>query len=74
MGERGRLVIPGAVRRRFGLEPGDRLLLSEEGGEIRLRPLASRISDLRGAYAGLAYGGDLAEELAAERREEAAAE
>lgn len=74
MGDRGRLVIPGEVRKRLGLAPGDRLLLSDEDGEIRLQPLAGRIGELRGAYADLAPDRSLADELVAERRAEAATE
>jgi len=74
MGDRGRVVIPGKVRRRLGLEAGDRMLLTEEDGELRLRPLRKRIEDLRGAYADLAPDRSLADELVAERRTEAGAE
>lgn len=74
MGDRGRLVIPGDVRRRLGLEAGDRLVLSEDEGEIRLRPLADRIKALQGAWSDIAPGRSLADELIAERRAEAEAE
>ena len=74
MGDRGRVVIPSSVRRRLGLAPGDALVLSEHGDEIRLQPLARRVAALRGAYADLAPGRDLAAELIAERRAEAARE
>ena len=71
MGDRGRLIVPRDIRRRLELAPGDRLLLSEEGDELRLRPLAGRVAALRGAYADLAPERDLAEQLIADRRTEA---
>jgi AbrB family looped-hinge helix DNA binding protein len=74
MGERGRLVIPSEVRRRIGLKPGDRLILSEADGEIRLRPASASIEALRGAWGESTAGRDLADELIAERRSEAGRE
>jgi AbrB family looped-hinge helix DNA binding protein len=74
MGERGRLVIPSEVRRRVGLKPGDRLILSEMDHEIRLRPASASIEALQGAWAESTSDRDLADELIAERRSEAGRE
>jgi len=74
LGERGRLVVPAETRKRLGLEAGDRLVMTEEGGGLRLLPLRERIEALRGAWAPLAPGRDLAGELIAERQAEAARE
>lgn len=72
MGERGRVVIPAEARRNLGLEQGDDLLLEvTDGGELHLLPLAARVERLRGAWKDLAPGRSLADELIAERREEA---
>ena len=72
LGERGRLVLPAALRRRLDLKPGDRLIvtLDEEGGfrVVSARELAER---LHGIYRDIAPGRSLVDELIAERREEA---
>ncbi len=72
LGERGRIVLPAPLRRRLGLQRGDRLIvtLDAEGGfrAVSAREQAQR---LFGFYRDLAPGRSLAEELIAERREEA---
>jgi AbrB family looped-hinge helix DNA binding protein len=72
LGERGRLVLPARLRQRLALQPGDRLIvtLDNEGGfrTVAAREQARR---LRGLYRDLAPGRSLADELIAERREEA---
>ncbi len=74
LGERGRLVLPAPLRRRLHLQPGDRLLVTmdPEGGfhVISAREQARRLC---GLYRDLAPGRSLADELIAERREEAGA-
>ncbi len=71
LGDRGRLVIPADVRARLGLEPGDKLSLSERDGALQLMPVAARIESLRGAWTGTAAGRALGDELLADRRAEA---
>lgn len=70
--KRGRLTLPAALRKRLTLKPGDRLVLifDGEGGfrVVSARELAER---LHGMYRDLAPGRSLADELIAERREEA---
>jgi AbrB family looped-hinge helix DNA binding protein len=72
LGARGRLVLPARLRHRLELHPGDRLiLLVDAAGGVHVvsaRQLARR---LRGLYRELAPGRSLADELIAERREEA---
>ena len=72
LGERGRLVLPARVRRRLALRPGDRLMLTldAEGGlhVVSAREQARR---LYGLYRDIAPMRSLADELIAERREEA---
>ncbi len=76
VGERGRLVLPSAVRKSLGLHAGSRLLLStERDGSLRLRPYRVVADEGRGLLAGLASdGASLVEELLTERRREAARE
>ncbi len=76
VGDRGRVVLPAAVRAQLGLEPGTRMLLSTEpDGSVRLRPYRAIADRNRGLLADLAGSGvSLAEELAQERRREAARE
>ncbi len=72
---RGRMVIPAAARRRLGLKPGDRLILTvEPDGSLRLRPAADAVRAARGLYRDLAPGGGLVDDLLAQRRREAEGE
>ncbi len=75
LGERGRLVLPAAVRRELGVETGERLIVTlEEDGSVRLvnaRTLARRLRGLlRDEYPDV----DLVEELLSDRSEEVARE
>jgi AbrB family looped-hinge helix DNA binding protein len=46
----GRLVIPSALRRRFGIRQGTRVALIEDGGRIILQPITREyIRSLRGS-------------------------
>lgn len=74
LGDRGRLVIPSETRTRLGLKPGDRLVMQEERGELRLLPLAARIEALRGAWSHVAPDRSLVDELIAARHAEAGRE
>jgi AbrB family looped-hinge helix DNA binding protein len=75
VGDRGRLVLPAAVRARLGLTPGTRLLVSTEAdGSIRLRPYRVAADAGRGLLAGLGDPRSMVDELLAERRAGAAAE
>jgi AbrB family looped-hinge helix DNA binding protein len=70
--ERGRLVLPARLRQRFDLQPGDRLFVTvdDEGG-IRMVAAREQARRLRGFYENLAPGRSLADELIAQRQEEA---
>jgi AbrB family looped-hinge helix DNA binding protein len=75
LGESGRIVLPVAIRKEFGLEPGERLTVISDGGEIRilsrkmaLESIRSGILKHRGSLKGILG------EFLAERREEAARE
>lgn len=71
--ERGRLLLPAALRRRLGMRPGDDLMVTEEAdGVLRVE---SRRTAAQGLI-GLAGPADhsMVEELRALRRREATAE
>lgn len=72
LGERGRLVLPSQLRRHLNLQTGDRLIVTvdDEGG-FRVVPARVLSRRLFGLYRDLAPGRSLADELIAERREEA---
>ncbi|MBW3644568.1 MAG: AbrB/MazE/SpoVT family DNA-binding domain-containing protein [Actinobacteria bacterium] len=71
IGSRGRLVIPAAMRRRLGLEPGSVVLVRLEGEALRLERQEVASNRLQGRYAKAAGGPSVVEELLAERRQEA---
>ena len=71
VGDRGRLVLPSAVRRELDLKPGTHLLISTENdGSLRLRPYRAVAEQSRGLLRRLP-GGLMVDELLAERRAEA---
>jgi AbrB family transcriptional regulator (stage V sporulation protein T) len=74
VGERGRVVLPSAVRRELDLKPGTHMLLStEKDGSLRLRPYRAVAEQSRGLLRDLP-GGSMVDGLLAERRAEAARE
>ena len=75
LGESGRIVLPAAIRKEFGLKTGDRLTVISDEGEIRilsrkmaLESIRAGIIKQRGSLDGIL------DEFLAERREEAARE
>jgi AbrB family looped-hinge helix DNA binding protein len=72
LGDRGRLVLPVAVRRRCELAPGDRLIVTVEGpGVVRLTTAREAARRGRGLLRRWAGDRDLVAELLAERRRDA---
>ena len=72
LGERGRLVLLAPLRRRLDLHPGDRLIVTVEAqNELRVVSAREQARRLCSIYQDLAPGRSLADELIAERREEA---
>lgn len=72
VGAKGRLVLPAPVRRQLGVSEGDRLMLTiQADGTVRLASLRDEIRKARGMLRHLAPGRSLADELIAERREQA---
>ena len=71
--ERGRLVLPAALRRRLGLRAGDEVKISEEAdGALRVESRRAAARALIGSAGRIK--GSAVEELRAERRRQAAAE
>jgi len=71
MNESGRFVLPKELREALGVEPGDVLIFSSDGKEVRLetqRQRALRAQELVRRY--IPAGRSLVDELIAERREE----
>ncbi len=73
MGDRGRLVLPAGIRRDLGINKGTRFQVSQEkDGSLRLKPYAAIARASRGMFAHLPPEGvSMADELIAERRQEA---
>jgi bifunctional DNA-binding transcriptional regulator/antitoxin component of YhaV-PrlF toxin-antitoxin module len=69
---KGQVVILAALRRRCGLEPKTRLVVSEQGGSITLTPVQVLIDELRGSLKGTGTMQEFLEERARERKLEAA--
>jgi len=74
LGPQGRLVVPAALRKRLGLEPGERLLVRVKDGALILEPRAVVERRLRARFSKLDPEVSLADALIAERRAEAARE
>jgi AbrB family looped-hinge helix DNA binding protein len=72
LGKQGRLVVPAPLRQELGLEMGDELVARAENGRLIFEPKAAVIARLRERFKHVE--GSLADELLAERREEAARE
>ncbi|MDQ3397880.1 MAG: AbrB/MazE/SpoVT family DNA-binding domain-containing protein [Deinococcota bacterium] len=72
LGKQGRLVIPAPLRQELGLEMGDELVARVENGRLIFEPRAAVVKRLRERFKDIK--GSLADELLAERREEAARE
>jgi AbrB family looped-hinge helix DNA binding protein len=70
--ENGRVVIPASIRKSLGIHPGDEIVLRVEDDELRITTLRNRIRQAqRLVQPYLKPGRSMADELIAERREEA---
>lgn len=67
----GRLVIPAQLRRSLGFESGDSLIARTEDGRLILEKAGTIKQRLKNRFAHLPQTTSLAEELIADRREEA---
>lgn len=71
--ERGRLLLPAALRHRLGMRPGDELVLSEEaGGALRLESRRSAARALIGLAGSLDHSA--VDDLRTERRHDMSTE
>jgi AbrB family looped-hinge helix DNA binding protein len=72
LNENGRIVIPAAIRRQMGLTAGDTLLFSIEGDVLKVESHRARVRRVQESLRKyISPGRSLADELIAERREEA---
>jgi AbrB family looped-hinge helix DNA binding protein len=70
--QNGRIVIPAAFRNALGIKPGDEVLLSVAGDELRITSLKRRLARAqRLIRQRLKPGESLADELIADRRKAA---
>jgi AbrB family looped-hinge helix DNA binding protein len=72
LGEKGRLVIPVAIREALGMKDGDGLDLTVVDGELRIATMRERLRRAQEWVSSFVPEGvSLADELSAERREAA---
>jgi AbrB family looped-hinge helix DNA binding protein len=72
VGEKGRLVIPVAMREALGMSVGDAVVLRVEDNELRISTMQSRLRRAQERIRRIVPPGvSLADELSAERREAA---
>jgi AbrB family looped-hinge helix DNA binding protein len=71
LGRQGRLVVPAELRRSLNLHEGSELAISSDGRRLILEPRAEVLRRVRARFACLPADVSLADELLAERREEA---
>jgi AbrB family looped-hinge helix DNA binding protein len=71
VGPQGRLVVPAQLRRELGLEAGDVLMARAEEDRLVLERRGAILERLRRRFAHIPADVSLADELIAERREEA---
>ncbi|MDF1521383.1 MAG: AbrB/MazE/SpoVT family DNA-binding domain-containing protein [Trueperaceae bacterium] len=68
LGPQGRVVLPAHFRRALGLEVGDPLIASVEGGRIMLEPTDAALERLIARFDAAGGGPSVVDELIAERR------
>jgi bifunctional DNA-binding transcriptional regulator/antitoxin component of YhaV-PrlF toxin-antitoxin module len=72
LGEGRRVAIPAELCQRYGIEPGEPVVLEPSDSGIVIRPLDTVIREVQAYFAGIAPPGvSLSEELLRDRREEA---
>ena len=71
LGAQGRVVIPAKLRKALGFKPGDRLIVRQEEDRLVIEKADAIERRLRTLFAHIPAEISLADELIAERREEA---
>lgn len=75
VGPDGRILIPANLRRAAGLEPGTTVVVSLDGGSLRVETVLAQVRRVQTLLAPLRRPGvSIVDELIAERRAEAAQE
>ncbi len=70
--EDGQITIPDSICQTLNWHPGDQLMLTlDADGNLRLARLQAQIQKLQGIFKDIAPGVSLADELIADRRQEA---
>ena len=74
VGAQGRLVIPAVLRKALNIKPGERLIARKVGDSLVLERRDAIVKRLQDRFSHIPRGVSLADELIAERRENAARE
>jgi AbrB family looped-hinge helix DNA binding protein len=74
LGPQGRVVVPATLRRRLGLQPGDVLLATADEDRLVLERRDAILARLQRRFAHIPPDVSLADELIAQRRQEAGRE
>ena len=75
LGESGRIVLPAPIRKEFGLEPGERLTVFSQDGQIRIMSRRMALENIRaGIIKQRGSLNGILDDFLAERHEEAARE
>lgn len=68
---KGQIVIPAALRKKFGIKAGTRIILSDSGDSIRLTPVTDQyLRSLQGSFAGKGLVTTLLDERAKDTKKE----
>lgn len=72
----GKIVIPAELRREFGLQEGDTLVLERDGNSLVIKTYAQVVREVQTEFKALLgdHKGSMVDDLLAERRAEAARE
>lgn len=68
--ERGRLVLPMAIRNKLSLQPKQKLIASIDGDTLKLATVKAQVFKVQGILAQISPERNLSEELIQERRKE----